>query len=174
MKYVVVDIETDGATPHKSNILSLGAVDLDNLNNTWYREFAPRPYCSGDPKTLSWLEEQGIDRDRLVREGPLPLKSIMEFDLWLAATAQGDRIRFVADNAGFDWMFVAYYFDMYLGRNPFGFSPLSITSLYNGLVGDMKKSFKHLRGTKHTHNALDDALGNAEALNTLRRQVRNL
>ena len=28
----------------------------------------------------------------------------------------------------------------------------------------MKQSFKHLRITKHSHNALDDALGNAEAM----------
>ncbi|MEA2028142.1 MAG: hypothetical protein U9N49_04135 [Campylobacterota bacterium] len=28
----------------------------------------------------------------------------------------------------------------------------------------MRVHFKHLRKTAHTHNALDDAIGNAEAL----------
>ena len=171
MKYVVVDIETDGATPYNSNILSLGAVDLDNLNRTWYSEFCPRWGIEGDERTLKWLNEQGIVRNHAAPDAEI---AIIDFDNWLSTLANGERVRFVADNAGFDWMFVAYYFDMYLGHNPFGFSPLSITSLYNGLVGDMRKSFKHLRGTKHTHNALDDAIGNAEALNKLRRQIKNL
>ncbi len=29
---------------------------------------------------------------------------------------------------------------------------------------DMFTNFKHLRKTKHTHNPVDDAIGNAEAL----------
>ena len=36
--------------------------------------------------------------------------------------------------------------------------------LFNGMNKSMKQSFKHLRRTKHSHNALDDALGNAEAM----------
>jgi hypothetical protein len=31
----------------------------------------------------------------------------------------------------------------------------------------MAKSFKHLRKTQHTHDPLDDAIGNAEALLTM-------
>lgn len=31
----------------------------------------------------------------------------------------------------------------------------------------MSASFKEFRVTKHTHNALDDAIGNAEALLTI-------
>ena len=30
--------------------------------------------------------------------------------------------------------------------------------------GNMFDNFKHLRKTKHTHNPLDDARGNAEAM----------
>ncbi|MEM8605165.1 MAG: exonuclease, partial [Cyanobacteria bacterium P01_H01_bin.121] len=37
-------------------------------------------------------------------------------------------------------------------------------SLYKGLQKDTFTNFKHLRKTKHTHNPVDDALGNAEAL----------
>jgi hypothetical protein len=70
----------------------------------------------------------------------------------------------VSDNAGFDWQFVNYYFHRFVGRNPFGFSPLSLTSLYKGFARDMRACFRRLRRTRHTHNALDDARGNAEAL----------
>jgi hypothetical protein len=31
-------------------------------------------------------------------------------------------------------------------------------------VKDVRKSFKHLRKTPHTHHPVDDAKGNAEAL----------
>ena len=36
-------------------------------------------------------------------------------------------------------------------------------SIYKGVVRDVSKNFKHLRKTKHTHNPVDDAKGNAEA-----------
>ena len=38
------------------------------------------------------------------------------------------------------------------------------SSLYKGVVKDTFANFKHLRKTRHTHNPLDDARGNAEAL----------
>jgi hypothetical protein len=44
-------------------------------------------------------------------------------------------------------------------------------SLYKGLEKDCFKNFKHLRKTAHTHNALDDAKGNAEALLHLKNSV---
>jgi len=40
-------------------------------------------------------------------------------------------------------------------------------SLYKGLVKDMGPSFKHLRRTRHTHDPVDDAVGNAEAMLTM-------
>jgi hypothetical protein len=41
---------------------------------------------------------------------------------------------------------------------------MNLGSLYKGLVKDTFASFKHLRKTRHTHNPVDDAMGNAEAL----------
>ena len=35
---------------------------------------------------------------------------------------------------------------------------------YKGLQKDTFANFKHLRRTRHTHNPVDDAMGNAEAL----------
>jgi len=50
------------------------------------------------------------------------------------------------------------------GANPFGHSSTNLGSLYKGLVKDTSKYFKRLRKTRHTHNPVDDAKGNAEAL----------
>ena len=56
----------------------------------------------------------------------------------------------------------------FLGVNPFGFGSTDQLSLYSGIVKDMYQNFKHLRKTVHSHNALQDALGNAEAMLELR------
>ena len=41
---------------------------------------------------------------------------------------------------------------------------MNLGSFYKGLKKDLRANFKHLRKTKHTHNALDDSIGNAEAM----------
>mgnify|MGYP006282792793 CR=1 FL=1 len=70
---------------------------------------------------------------------------------------------FVSDNAGFDWQFVNWYFHRFLGDNPFGHHSYDLGSLFQGAVRNLHASFRHLRETPHTHNALDDAVGNAQA-----------
>jgi hypothetical protein len=42
--------------------------------------------------------------------------------------------------------------------------------LYKGLKRDLRSNFKHLRKTAHTHNPVDDARGNAEAMLTMMEQ----
>ena len=66
-------------------------------------------------------------------------------------------------------MFIAWYFHHFLGDNPFGHSSTNLGSIYKGLEKDMFKNFKYLRKTAHTHNPVDDARGNAEALLTLKK-----
>jgi hypothetical protein len=83
---------------------------------------------------------------------------------WLHQHNVGKKIMFVSDNNGFDFMFVSWYFWHFLRRNPFGHSSTNLGSLYKGLAKDVLVNFKHLRRTKHTHNPVDDAMGNAEAL----------
>ena len=75
---------------------------------------------------------------------------------------------FISDNNGYDWSFINWYFHHFLKGNPFGFSSQNLNSLWKGLSKDTYGSFKHLRKTKHTHNPVDDAMGNAEALIAMR------
>src|SRR5256886_12672172 len=91
---------------------------------------------------------------------------MQEFRTWLAANVRGRPI-FISDNNGFDWQFINWYFHHFTGKNPFGFSSTNLGSLYKGLVKDTSKNFKHLRKTHHSHDPVDDALGNAEAFLTL-------
>lgn len=85
------------------------------------------------------------------------------FALWLAQFE--GPLKFVSDNPAYDWQFINYYFHRFCRKNPFGHSARRIGDFYAGLRGDWHKSsnWKHLRKTKHDHNPVNDAMGNAEA-----------
>jgi len=75
----------------------------------------------------------------------------------------------VAINAPFDWMFVAWYFHTFLGRNPFGYSALDLKAYFAGKesyawCNANKRSMEAFYGgtLPHTHHALDDARKVAE------------
>ncbi len=93
------------------------------------------------------------------------------FAQWLEQHSKGRPV-FVSDNLAFDWQFINYYFHHFTGSNPFGHSSTNLGSLYKGLVKDTFQNFKHLRQTPHTHNPVDDAKGNAEALLAIKDQFQ--
>lgn len=93
-------------------------------------------------------------------------KTVFErFAVWLSDNVRGRPV-FVSDNPAFDWQWINYYFWKHLGYNPFGHSARRIGDFYAGLKGDFHatQAWKKLRVTKHTHDPVDDARGNAEAL----------
>ena len=47
---------------------------------------------------------------------------------------------------------------------------MNLGSFYKGLVRDTFKNFKYLRKTRHIHNPVDDAMGNAEAMLEINRE----
>lgn len=124
------------------------------MNRTFYGKLKPI-----SPEAL---KVSGFSRKDVLKFDD-PIDVIMGFNEWLRQNTK-DRVMFVSDYNGFDWQFINWYFHHLLGINPFGFSSTNLGSLYKGLVKDMFVNFKHLRKTKHTHNPVDDAMGNAEAL----------
>ncbi|MEO5591690.1 MAG: exonuclease [Chitinophagaceae bacterium] len=97
-------------------------------------------------------------------------KQVMEdFQTWIKKVC-ADKPIFISNNNGFDWMFICWYFYHFTGSNPFGYSSQNLGSLYKGIVKDTFKNFKHLRKTTHTHNPVDDAKGNAEALLVMQKE----
>lgn len=172
MSLFSVDIESNGPIPGKYSMTSIGVVRVSDLSRTFYRELKPRgtEFDPGAVKVTGHTIEYSLEH------GEEPLKVMQDLDAWLKENndPNSKRIQMIADNAGFDWSFVNWYFHQYLGYNPFGWSCTSLTSLYKGYVKDMTKSFKHLRKTKHSHNALDDAIGNAEAVRAIRWEILGL
>ncbi len=165
MSYIMVDIEADGPIPGDYSMISLGAIVVEpTLSKTFYAEIRPVSEIYV-PEALS---VSGFSRETTMGfEEPA---TVMErFETWIKANSKGQAM-FISDNNGFDWMFVCWYFHHFLKRNPFGFSSTNLGSLYKGIVKDTTKNFKHLRQSKHTHNALEDAKGNAEALLEIQKQ----
>ena len=98
-----------------------------------------------------------------------PAEVMQKFKLWIFENSKNQPI-FISDNLAFDWQWINYYFHYFTGSNPFGFSGRRIGDLYAGLVKDYFKGseWKKFRQTSHTHNPVDDAKGNAEALLKIR------
>jgi len=161
MSYSILDVESDGPIPAEFSMVCFGAVIFDDLlDKTFYGRTRP----IADRFVPEALAVSGFSREQhMAFDDP---KAVMEnFARWLGEQTKGRPI-FVSDNLAFDWQFINYYFHRFLGRNPFGFSGRRIGDLYAGLVKDAFKAteWKQYRITAHTHNPVDDAKGNAEAL----------
>ena len=159
MSYVMVDVESDGPIPGDYSMISFGAVIVEPaLNRTFYGRL--------QPISEKWVPEalavSGHTREETMTfEAPVDVMT--RFAAWIE-TNLTSRALFVSDNNGFDWQFINWYFHRFTGQNPFGHSSTNLGSLYKGLQKDTFANFKHLRRTRHTHNPVDDAMGNAEAL----------
>ncbi len=161
MSYVIVDVESDGPIPAEFSMVCFGAVIFDDLlDKTFYGRTRP----IADRFVPEALAVSGFSREQhMAFDDP---KAVMDnFARWLGEQTKGRPI-FVSDNLAFDWQFINYYFHRFPGRNPFGFSGRRIGDLYAGMVKDASKAteWKKYRVTAHTHNPVDDAKGNAEAL----------
>jgi len=161
MSFFVVDVEADGPIPAEFSMVCFGAILLNEvLDKSFYGQTRP----ISDRFVPEALAVSGFSREQhLTFDDP---KTVMEtFAAWLEEYSEGRPV-FISDNLAFDWQFINYYFHRFLGRNPFGFSGRRIGALSAGLVKDAHKAteWKKYRVTRHTHDPVDDARGNAEAL----------
>ena len=159
MAYVVVDVEADGPIPGDYSMICFGAVIVrEGLEQVFYGRLKPI--------SEKWIP-QALAVSGLTRVATLAFddpKTVMEsFARWITENTRG-RALFVSDNNGFNWQFINWYFWHFTGGNPFGHSSTNLGSLYKGMVKDTFQNFKHLRKTARTHDPVDDARGNAEAL----------
>jgi DNA polymerase III epsilon subunit-like protein len=161
MSFFVVDVESDGPIPAEFSMVCFGAVLFDDALD---KSFYGRTRAVSERFVPEALAISGFTREQhLTFDDP---KLVMErFEAWLQENSEGHSV-FVSDNLAFDWQFINYYFHRFLGRNPFGFSGRRIGDIYAGLMRNAHKAteWKKYRITRHTHNPVDDARGNAEAL----------
>lgn len=158
--YYSVDVESDGPIPNKYSMVCFGAVIVEpELNRTFY----------GKTKPISdlWIPEtlaiSGFNREEhLLFDDPEEV--MLNFEKWINENNTKGRPIFISDNNGYDFAWINYYFQYYLGRNPFGFSSRRLGDIYCGMKMDTFAKWKHLRKTNYDHNPVSDAKGNAEVL----------
>lgn len=156
---VLVDCEAIGPCPSMGELTEFGAVVFRHRESFHGVLVESRP----DPKNPA--------KPELVPGGRRydAAEVFRRFDRWLGRVADGGYVTFVSDNPAYDWQWINDGFWRHIGRNPFGHSARRIGDFYAGLVNDFTatQAWKGLRQTPHTHNPVDDAMGNAEALERL-------
>ncbi|MGO9762494.1 MAG: 3'-5' exoribonuclease domain-containing protein [Solirubrobacteraceae bacterium] len=176
--YLSLDIETDGPIPGPYSMLSLGACVAGRFNGevferlnptsaTFYIELRPIAETS-EPAALKVTQ---LDRAALVRSGADPADAMNRFVDWIAELADKDRPIVCAYPAGFDWMFLYWYLQSYASdQSSLRFSSvLDVKTMYavkarvpfeRAGLDDLPPFLRSSR--RHTHNALDDALQQAD------------
>lgn len=155
---IFVDVEATGRSPFSGVMTEFGAVHYNSRETFHGILYDSKP--SKENPAISVVTGGG---------DPFDIKQIMtDFATWLTEVAPG-RPTFVSDNPAYDFQWINYYFDMHLGRNPFGHSGRRISDYWAGLNRDFTKTqgWKKLRKTPHDHNPIHDCQGNVEAFETI-------
>ncbi len=175
--YFSVDVEADGPIPLVHSLSSLGAAVAGTFDGTAFTRADPTAqtfYAELQPVSDEFDAQAaavaGFDREQLKREGETPADAMTRFAAWVRETAGDGRPVFVAYPAAFDWPWVSIYLARFAPENPFGFSGvMDMKTLYMTKAGvRIGKAVKrampsHLHSTRaHTHNALDDAIEQAD------------
>lgn len=181
--YFSVDIEADGPIPGIYSMLSLG-VSLagrfdgeqfhaaDPAERTFYAELTP----ISEKSEPAALEVARLDRAVLAREGTDPAVAMRQLCSFLEVNAGAGRPVVCAYPAGFDWTFLYWYLVRFgPDERPLSFnSVIDIKTMYAVRArvpfdcAGLEDLPAELRGHHpHTHNALDDAIQQAEVFSNL-------
>lgn len=161
MSLVAIDIEADGPCPGEFSMLSFGAVMVrEGLEDTFYQEL--KPWTTRFQQEA--MDVNGLDREKLFETGMEPAEAMSAFEFWLLSKTVGRPVM-ISDNPAYDFQFVNYYFWFFLNRNPLGWSARRLPDIWSGMQGNayQTREWNQYSITEHTHNALDDAMGVAEA-----------
>jgi hypothetical protein len=174
--YFSVDVEADGPIPGPYSMVSIGItvagsradsfVAADPTEHTFYRELRP----ISDEFVPAALEVSGLDRAALQRDGADPAVAMRELSEWVTTTAAGGKPIMVGYPASYDWVFLYWYLIRFTGTSVFGHSGCLDMKTAYAVKADVpfSRAVKRLMPRRllsqrpHTHNALDDAIEQAE------------
>lgn len=176
--YFSADVETDGSIPGPYSILSFGLVYAGRFDGreferpvvfdrTFYRELKP----ISDTFEPDALRVNGLDRERLSREGADPASAMTEASNWIREVAGNASPVLVAYPLSFDWAWLYWYLMRFsVNGSPFGHSRcFDIKTAFAvkaqlpiAVAGRSQVSQRFKPRHIHTHHALDDAIEQAE------------
>lgn len=176
--YFSADVETDGPIPGPFSMLSFALVYAGQFDGksfkrptsfdiSIYRELKP----ISDQFEQEALDVNGLDRDRLCREGEEPQNVMTETSRWIKNLAGAERPVLVAYPLSFDWTWLYWYFMRFSSEgSPFSHSrcfdlktAFAVKAEIPIAKAGRRELFPRLRSVRrHTHNALDDAIEQAE------------
>lgn len=157
--YIFVDVEARGASPVNGTMTEFGAVhekSRETFHGVLYKGH-PDP----ENPAIPIIGAQVFSDEEVAKA----------FIHWLKEVGGNERPVFVSDNPAYDWQWIAGMFDKVNMVNPFGHSGRRISDFYAGLMNNWgdTQTWKRWRITKHTHHPVDDAMGNVEAFQELKR-----
>tara|TARA_B100001093_G_scaffold393628_1_gene380274 strand:+ start:89 stop:664 length:576 start_codon:yes stop_codon:yes gene_type:complete len=179
MIYLSLDIETSGLTPGLYSVVSIGAVPVVrrrgswnvNLKRTFYAEIQPQP---GQKTSETASEIHGLDEHYLREKGAAPAEAMTAFQSYFETLKERyGRVRPAAWPSSFDSPFISWMSEKYLGENIISHSTIDIPSFAMGALGCtdrrrlhhvMKEAGYQKPENLHEHNALADAIAQAETL----------
>ncbi len=143
----------------------------DPESRTFYAELRP----ISDDHVAEALAVSGLDRATLLREGRDPAEAMTEAAAWVREVCGDDLPVLAAFPLSYDWMWMYWYFLRFTGESPFGHSRcIDIKTLYAAKAvvpvawATKRQMPREVRSRRpHTHNALDDAIEQAELLQNL-------
>jgi len=167
--YLSVDIETTGLVIGEDNIASVGACNVDNIKDKFYIELKPFT----DKFRQESVDVCGLSIEHLKENGVDIVYGLNKFREWIE---KHQRPVFVGFPLAFDMGFVHQYFLKYIGRDPFGrtgagidIKSYAVAVLKCECRDTTKKKLKDIIKWEgvHSHNALDDAIEQANLFKKL-------
>ncbi len=176
--YFSADVETDGPIPGPFSMLSFALVYAGRFDGLTFQKpesFKHKIYKELRPISAEYQDEalavNGLDRNRLLKEGAEPSVVMTEAANWVAQIAGSARPVLVAYPLSFDWSWLYWYFVKYSETgSPFGYSrcfDLKTAVAVKGRVPISGAGRERLgpalrANSPHTHHAMDDAIAQAE------------
>lgn len=176
--YFSADVETDGPIPGPFSMLSFAIVYAGSFDGqrferpkkyeqVFYRELKPISSQFQDEA----LKVNGLDRDRLCKEGHAPEQVMTEACRWVRDGCAGATPVLVAYPLSFDWSWLYWYFVRFSAEgSPFGYSrcfDIKTALSVKGRIPICRAGRARLdpslgSNRAHTHHAIGDAIEQAE------------
>ena len=176
--YFSADVETDGPIPGPFSMLSFAIVYAGSFDGEHFER--PKSYDLPFYRELKPISNQfqeealrinGLDRNRLRREGERPEQVMTEAYRWVKDSCGKANPILVAYPLSFDWSWLYWYFIRFSTEgSPFGYSrcfdiktALSVKArIPISLAGRARLDPSLGSNRAHTHHAIGDAIEQAE------------